>query len=128
MRQTITLLALLIFFIIDLSAQSEGKESEQDVMITQVENPASFPGGIDSLKSFIRKNLIQPKDKKSGSVYVAFMINKDGTTSDFEILKGLTKECDENAIEVLRKMPKWIPGTQQGKPIRQRFVMPVKFE
>ena len=128
MRQTIHVLCFIAGIVISACGQKENDKSNQDIIIDPVEYSASFPGGIDSLKYFIKRNLIQPTEKKIGTVFVAFIIDRDGTTSDFEVLRGLTKEHDAKALEVLKKMPKWIPGTQQGVPIRQRCVMPVKFE
>ena len=128
MIKMIFLLTPLTYFTINASAQREKEDSIRGTLIDPVEYSASFPGGVDSLKHFIKKNLIQPPEKKTGTVFVAFIINKDGTTSDFEVVRGLAKEHDQRALEVLRKMPKWIPGTQLGVTIRQRFVMPVKFE
>lgn len=127
MIKMICLLTLLTCFF-SASGQKENKRSDQDIIIDPVEYSASFPGGVDSLKHFIKKNLIQPTEKKTGTVFVAFIINKDGTTGDFEVVRGLAKEHDEKALEVLRKMPKWIPGTQRGVAIRQRFVIPIRFE
>lgn len=126
MGRVIYLLTILTLSTIDVMGQTD-KETG-DIFIDPVEYSASFPGGVDSLKSFIKKNLKQPTEKQTGRVFVAFVINKDGTTSDFEIVRGLTKECDEKALEVLKKMPKWTPGMQQGIAVRQRFVMPVIFE
>lgn len=126
MRGVICLLTILTLSTVDVWGQTDKEDG--DIIIDPVEYSASFPGGVDSLKSFIKRNLIQPTEKKTGRVFVAFVIDKDGTTRDFEIVRGLTKECDEKALEVLKKMPKWTPGTQQGIPIRQRFVMPVVFE
>jgi|SRR5690606_4199511 len=126
MRGVICLLTILTLSTVDVWGQTDKEDG--DIIIDPVEYSASFPGGVDSLKSFIKRSLIQPTEKKTGRVFVAFVIDKDGTTRDFEIVRGLTKECDEKALEVLKKMPKWTPGTQQGIPIRQRFVMPVVFE
>jgi protein TonB len=118
-----------LFAILALSTiEATGQDKEDEDILIVPEYSASFPGGIDSLKNFIRNNLIQSTDRKTGRVFVAFVINKDGTTSNFEIARGLTKECDEKALEVMKKMPRWTPGTQRGVPIRQKFVMPVIFE
>ena len=126
MRDVFCVLIILTLLTVDVWGQTD-KENE-DIIIDPVEYSASFPGGLDSLRSFIKKNMTPLTEKKNGRVFVAFVINKDGTTTDFEIVRGLTKECDEKALEVLKKMPKWTPGTQQGIPVRQRFVMPVVFE
>ncbi len=126
MRSVICLLTILTLSKVDVWGQAE--KGIGDIVVGHVEYPASFPGGVDSLKSFIKKNLVQPTERKTGRVFVAFVINKDGTTSDFKIVRGLTKECDMKALGVLKRMPKWTSGTQQGIPVRQRFVMPVVFE
>jgi protein TonB len=128
MRKTIYLLTFLTCIVISACGQKENEKSDHDVITDPIEYSARFPGGIDSLKLFIKTNLIQPTEKKTGTVFVAFIVNKDGTTSDFEVVRGLTIEHDAHALEVLKKMPRWIPGTQHGVVIRQRFVMPVKFE
>jgi protein TonB len=128
MRYIFCLLTTLTLSTIGAIGQSGNDKVDIEEIVNTPEYSASFPGGVDSLKSFIKKNLAQPTKKKVGRVFVAFVIDKDGTACDFEIAKGLTAECDEKAIEVIKKMPKWTPGTQSGKPVRQRFVMPVIFE
>jgi TonB family protein len=90
---------------------------------------ASYPGGYDSLKSFIKTNLISPRQTVDfeGTVFIQFIVNEDGAPTEFNILKGLSPECDRNAIDLLKKMPKWIPGKVNGIPVKQKFVLPVKF-
>jgi protein TonB len=118
-------LSILIAF--SVSGQVEEK-SDTDTIIDPIETQAKFPGGMDSLKTFVAKNLIKPTNsQKTGKVFVEFIVNSDGTTTDFKVLRGLSQECDDQAIEVLKKMPKWTPGTMNRKPIRQKFVMPIIF-
>ena len=127
MRQ-INALVLLIGFYSSWGQVIDSTSIDKDIFIDP-EGVASFPGGNDSLIAFINKNLITPRTKtKPGKVFVGFIVNKDGTLSDFEIVKGLTEECNRNAIQVVKKMPSWIPGTMYNKPVRQRFVLPIKFE
>jgi len=84
---------------------------------------------LDSLKIFMQKNTHYPAGRAdyAGSVFVSFIVHEDGTLSGFEVLKSLSPGCDNNALAVLKKMPKWIPATEGGKPIASRMVLPVKF-
>lgn len=95
-----------------------------------VEQSPAFPGGLDSLKSFISKNLKYPYKRQDveGKVFVQFVVNEDGSISDVNVIKGLCEPCDKNAIEVISKMPKWIPGKVQDKIVKTKMVIPIKFE
>jgi protein TonB len=91
---------------------------------------ASYPGGIDSLKTFMQKNIRHPTGQDAeyvGSVFVSFIVHENGTLSNFQVLKTLTPACDKNAIARLKKMPKWIPAMEHGKPIASKMVLPVRF-
>jgi protein TonB len=88
---------------------------------------AQYPGGFDSLRSLIIKDLKYPSEDVMGIVFVEVVIDEDGYGGHFKIKKGICKSCDENAIEVLTRMRKWAPATKGGKPVRQRMVIPVKF-
>ena len=63
-----------------------------------------------------------------GRVFVGFVVEKDGSVSSIKLLRGIGYGCDEAAMDVVRKMPKWKPGMQGGKPIRVSWMFPVKFE
>jgi protein TonB len=58
---------------------------------------------------------------------VCFIVEKDGSLSNVRVLKGIGGGCDEEAVRVIKMMPKWIPGSQRGKPVRVQFNMPFKF-
>jgi protein TonB len=120
---------IFIYFILLVSCKTKRNEFHNDIIIDPIEYQATYPGGIDSLKKFIKKNLKYPKDyvDVEGKVYVKFIVNEDGSLSDFEIAKGLRKEYDKNAIDALKKMPKWIPAKQNGKIVRSYFVVPIAF-
>jgi protein TonB len=62
-----------------------------------------------------------------GKVYIQFVVEKDGSITDVKIIRGLGSGLDEIAKKAVRKMPKWEPGEQRGKPVRVRFVLPVNF-
>lgn len=96
-----------------------------------VEDSPQFPGGKDSMKVFIKKNLRYPKRAKrnsiEGTVYLTFVVEKDGSLSNIKILRGIGAGCDEEAMRIVRSMPEWKPGMQRGKPVRVQYNMPVRF-
>jgi len=62
-----------------------------------------------------------------GTVYVTFVVERNGNVTDVKILRGIGGGCDEEALRVVQNMPKWEPGKQRGKPVRVQFNMPIKF-
>lgn len=114
-----------------LTSFGQGERPDDIVNYTSVAEPRpTYPGGIDSLRTFIEKNLKYAKGTvdHAGVVYVQFIVTEDGSTTDFKVLKGLCSVCDKNAIETLKKMPKWIPPIVNNKPTRTRMILPVKYE
>ena len=93
-----------------------------------VDKTAQFPGGPDSLKSFMEKNLILPPSAEcvEGSVIVRFIIEKDGSISDVKVIRSIEPLVDDEAVRVVRSMPKWIPAEKDGKAVRSRFLLPVR--
>ena len=93
-----------------------------------VDKKAQFPGGRDSLKSFMKKNLILPpsSDCFEGSVIVRFIVEKDGSISDVKVIRSIEPLVDDEAVRVVRSMPKWIPAEKDGKAVRSRFLLPVR--
>jgi protein TonB len=63
-----------------------------------------------------------------GKVFVEFVINKDGSIVDVRAMKGIGAGCDELAVKVVQEAPKWKPGKQRGKPVRQKMVLPITFK
>lgn len=102
-----------------------------DEVFVRVEQDPEYPGGIEALRTFLGSNLRYPRAASSagisGKVYVSFVINTDGSLTDLQILKGLGFGCDEEALRVMQKMPRWKPGKQSGHPVRVRFNMPIVF-
>jgi protein TonB len=62
-----------------------------------------------------------------GTVYVTFVVEKDGSITDVRVLRGIGGGCDEEAVRVVKNSPKWSPGKQRGKPVRVQYNLPVKF-
>lgn len=108
------------------------KGNEDDIIFTVVEQQAEFPGGFEAMGKFLGKNMKYPAKARrmdiQGSVFVSFVIDKNGNISDPQIIKGISAECDEEAIRVVKLMPPWKPGKQNGKPVKCRFVLPIKFK
>ncbi|MGM0944408.1 MAG: energy transducer TonB [Bacteroidota bacterium] len=104
--------------------------AEEIVDITEVQ--ASFQGGMNAWYEYLNKNLRYPNLAKrmgvEGTVLVRFVINKDGSVQDVEILRALGGGCDEVAMEVIKNSPHWIPGKIKGQAVRYRMVMPINFK
>jgi len=104
--------------------------TEDDVFMIVEQNP-EYSGGEEECQKFIENNLVYPKEAKEkeieGTVYVGFVVEKDGTLSDIRILRGIGGGCDEEAMRVVKMMPKWKPGKQRGTEVRVSYNMPVRF-
>jgi periplasmic protein TonB len=128
MRQLIIILFTLIF---SFSIKAQKVEDEFFECNLYMNEQAEFKGGMNGLKKFIEKNLKYPPNNicVSGKVYIQFIVEKDGKITHPKILKSLAKEFDEEAMRVVRLMPKWIPARDYGgkKPIASRFTIPINF-
>ena len=106
-------------------------EIEEEQIFLVVEEMPSFPGGEAKMYGYIGKNIVYPRMAKesgiSGRVFVGFVVEKDGSVTDVKILRGIGGGCDEEAIRVIKTMPKWKPGKQRGKAVRVAYRMPIKF-
>ena len=97
-----------------------------------VEQQAEYPGGMEAFGKYLAKNLKYPAEaqraNKSGKVYVQFIVNTGGSTSNFEVLKSAGFGFDEEALRVISSVPKWISGKQSGRNVRSRFTVPINFQ
>lgn len=113
-------------------AEVAKEEVDEDVVFTVVEQQAEFPGGMEALVKFLQKNVKYPAIARrmgvEGSVFVSFVVDKAGAISDIQVVKGISAECDKEAVRVVGMMPPWKPGKQNGKSVKSRFVLPVKFK
>ena len=103
-----------------------------DTMIfTFCEVDAEFPGSEDSLNAFLHRNIRYPKDAKDkkieGTVYVSFVVERDGDITDAKVVRDIGYGCGEEALRVLNTMPKWKPATQHGYAVRQQNNLPIRF-
>lgn len=103
----------------------------QDKVYMVVENQPEFPGGYDALRDYMQSNMKYPTEAQqkgeAGTVYVSMIINEDGRLSDAKVLRGVSQSLDAEALRVISSMPNWKPGTQDGKAVKVRFNIPVKF-
>lgn len=105
-----------------------GIAESDDIIHEIVGIEPSFPGGEGAMANWINDNIELPDyipTYDQGTVYVQFVVNKDGSIEQVNILKGLSYELDRAAKKVVNKMPKWSPGEQAGKPVRVRFTLPI---
>jgi periplasmic protein TonB len=96
-----------------------------------VEQMPDFKGGEDALYKYLEQNIRYPAMAResgiSGTVYIRFIVNKDGTISDAKVLRGIGGGCDEEALRVVNNMPPWKPGKQNGNAVPVYFTLPVHF-
>lgn len=103
----------------------------EDQIFEVVEKEAQYPGGPEAMLKYLRQNVEYPPIAQDngiqGRVYIEFVVEKDGTPTQFKILKGVDPALDKEALRVAKTMKKWIPGEQQGKKVRSKFKLPVLF-
>ncbi|MFC5410476.1 TonB family protein [Larkinella bovis] len=101
-------------------------------IFTVVEQNPEFPGGIANLGKYLSENIRYPEAAKraqvSGRVFVSFVVNTDGSIQDIQILKGIGFGADEEAVRVIKAMPRWKPAMQDGKVVRVKYNLPIRFE
>ena len=90
-----------------------------------------YPGGIQELNTFIEKNLKYPKKalrkRTEGKIILSFVIDEEGKVTWIQVINGVSKEIDLEAIRLIRSMPAWKPGTQNGRPVSVKLTLPLKF-
>lgn len=103
----------------------------EDELFTVVDQQPEFAGGYEAMMAFIKGNMQYPANARrmrvEGTVHVSFIVSKTGEISDVKVLRGIMTECDREAVRVVRMMPHWTPGKQNGRPVNVRFILPLKF-
>src|SRR5690606_18408431 len=98
------------------------------------EKMPEFIGGLDSLTSYLKTTLHYPKwekeNKIEGTVYVSFVINKEGKIENPRILRSVkdSKNFDNEVLKIINEMPDWIPGEQDGKKVKVQYNLPIRFK
>ena len=106
-------------------------DTTKNVVYDVTETMPQFPGGQGVMMKYLAANIKYPasavKAKKQGRVIVAFVIQKDGSVTNARIVKSVDPELDAEALRIVKAMPNWTPGTQDGKPVNVRYTIPVVF-
>lgn len=114
------------------------KEQERAVVednavydFVSIEKQPEFPGGINKFYAYLSKAIKYPamaqENNVQGKVFLSFVVEKDGKLTDIQVTRGLGSGCDEEAIRVLKASPRWVPGVQNGKPVRVKYNINVNF-
>lgn len=93
---------------------------------------AQFPGGEEMMRKWMQENIVYPEismeNGDQGRVYLKFVVERDGTITNVEVMKGTTRDLDNEAKRIVRNMPKWNPGESSGNKVRSSFTLPINFE
>lgn len=114
-------------------------QTQQDVMqqtagtdpFTVVEKMPVYPGGQEQMFKFMATNLHYPESARTanlqGVVFISFVVEADGAVSNAKVIRGLSADCDAEALRVVNLMPKWTPGEQDGKKVKVAYNLPIRF-
>ena len=108
------------------------EEKKKEEVFTHVEQMPKFPGGDAELYKFISNNLNYPamaiENNVQGRVVVQFVVTKDGSIGNVKVVRSVDRDLDNEAIRVCKKLPKFIPGKQNGQPVNVWYTLPVTFK
>ena len=112
-------------------AQPEPPKEEETKVFDVVEQMPSFPGGPSALFEYLSKNIKYPvvaeENGIQGRVIVSFVVERDGSITDVRVVKSVDPSLDKEAQRVVKSMPRWIPGKQNGSAVRVKYTVPVTF-
>jgi periplasmic protein TonB len=131
--------ALTSIIPVDVSEEPATVKKEEIIKIEELSPPEifvqempDFPGGDGERRKFLAENIQYPEEASQsgiqGTVYAQFIVDSKGNITDAKILRGIGGGCDEEALRVIKMMPQWHPGRQNGKTVRVLFNMPVVFK
>ena len=117
---------------VDYAEVIELEEEEEDEIFVVVQQPASFPGGLQKMYEFVRYNLKYPavsrNNNSQGTTHLRFVVRKDGRLDQIMVLKSSGDAfLDQEAIRVVSSMPKWTPAKQSGRNVSSWYTLPIKF-
>ncbi len=125
--RTIALLLFIMLFSFDISAQKNDEKKKEDIIVMP-----QYPGGHEEMVEYLFVETNYPEEayvkNETGEVLVGFTIEADGYISMAQVLKGVSPSLDAEAVRVVRSMPKWIPGTRNGRPVRAELSIPINFK
>ena len=110
---------------------TENSSAKEDPVFDTAEKLAEFPGGPQALQTFLANNMRYPQlaieNGVQGTVVCEFIVEKDGSISNVKVVKSVSRECDAEAMRLMRLLPKYIPARQNGEPVRTRYKIPFRF-
>ena len=132
-RKNVSLkVALMMFVLLFSFTTSTAQTKKNDMLFSVVEVMPQYPGGQIAMMKYIMENMKYPEQamKKGiqGRVAVSFIVEKDGSISDVKPIHSVHTLLDKEAVRVVKSMPKWSPGKQNGKPVRVQLIVPIMFK
>lgn len=130
--KTIKILALAVALAATtMNAVAQQQKVEKGYGVPVLQKEPEFPGGQDSLAAYLHNNLKYPHEliesMTGGKVVIMFIVDKEGNIVDPIVLKGVSSEINEEALRVVKSMPKWNPGTNGGMPVNKQYILPIDF-
>lgn len=122
----------VVLFMASACSDSQKNEDQSGEVYTVVEELPQFPGGVEALFKYLASEIKYPKEAiekgVEGQVSVQFVIERDGSISDVQAVKGIGAGCEDEAIRALQSAPSFKPGSQRGRTVRVRRVIPIIFQ
>ncbi|HCS22044.1 MAG TPA: energy transducer TonB [Bacteroidetes bacterium] len=132
MKKFISLFSIFALMSISQVSLAQNKSAADTTIKEFAEVMPEFPGGQQAMMNFISENIKYPwkarMNEIQGRVMVQFVVDKTGAIRDVKVVNKVHPSLAKAAIKVVKKMPKWTPGSQDGKPVNVRFVMPITFK
>jgi len=117
--------------IVEFEEEEEVVDEQQIFLV--VEDMPTFQGqGIEAFRNYCQTNskypIIAQENGISGRVYISFVVDKDGSIANVQVVRGVDPALDKEAIRVVKSSPKWVPGKQRGRPVKVSFTIPILFQ
>lgn len=131
MRNSLFLIVFSVLLAHAAAAQTSSPAGPEDGVYQVVDQMPEFPGGMPGLQAYLSASLQYPAEarqaKVAGTVFVGFVVGRDGSIREVVVLKGIGHGCDEEVLRVVGAMPAWKAGMHQGQTVSVRFSLPVQF-
>ena len=132
MKKAFILLVTMVLACVTVDAQTVTSDGPNNEIFTVVEQDPQFPGGNDALYQYLGQNAHYPPQAKEqglqGTVYLTFIIEREGNISNIRVLRSPSDLLSEEAVRLVKAMPKWKPGKQRGKNVRVQYNLPINFQ
>ena len=125
-------LFLIVGWSFEGQAQSSDVVVEEEPIFAVAEVMPEYPGGVEARQKFLRDNIKYPKLEKdvalSGKVIVKFVVEKDGSITDIQIIRSISLAFDEEIVRVIKLMPNWTPAKQKAYTVRAFVILPIDID